>query len=55
MPRTKKDLTAPVTITLPKSLIKCSKTVARVKGVSLSSWIGGLVRGYFQNAEKAIR
>jgi hypothetical protein len=47
MPKTKKDLTVPVTITMPKSLKQRARTVARLEGISMSSWIVKLLRGHF--------
>ena len=56
MPRPKsKDPSTPITISLPRSLVRPCKATARVKHLSLSAWIASLVREYFLNMEKALR
>ena len=50
-----KDPKVPVTVSVPRSLIRTSKAVARAKRISFSEWVTGLIREYFQQVEKDLR
>jgi hypothetical protein len=50
-----KDPATPITITLPKSLLRTSRAVASTKNLSFSAWVAELLREYFQQVEKALR